>query len=307
MSGRTPNPVILFKTPNSSLADDPYHAALSRPCLSSQYQPHWVPVLQETYSIDELVPFLEDGPIQWEGIIVTSRRGMEGWVRAVQAHLAQQSGHKGKGRAVDSQENWSDIPLFSVGQASTEHLAAADIPPEFKPTCVPEMLGTPPKSAGSLSDLILNTPPRGKWKETKNGNGDRKGHRPYLFLCGDKSLEEMPATLRAAGRTVKDILVYTTSPRLGIAETLSSVSQSSPELGSKGWLGFFSPSSAAIVVPLLKGEESKRWQGWRVFAIGDTTRRSLIEDMGVEVHAVADRPNAEGTLQAILSADEESK
>ncbi|WVQ76381.1 hypothetical protein IAR50_006046 [Cryptococcus sp. DSM 104548] len=304
MASRTPTPVILFKTPNSSLDEDPYHVAFSQPRLSSQFQPHLIPVLQETYSLGELISFIESGPSNWEGIIVTSRRGMEGWVRAVQTHFAQQSGLKGKGRETHDEESWSDIPLFSVGQASTEHLAAADIPSEFKPTCVPEMLGTPPKSAGPLSDLILNTPPRGRRKETMGGHEGREGHRPYLFLCGDKSLEEMPTTLRAAGRAVKDLTVYATSPRPHIANDISSLSHSFLEPCPKGWLGFFSPSSAAIVVPLLKREEAKRWQGWRVFAIGNTTRRYLTEDLGTEVHAVADRPNAEGTLQAILKVEE---
>ena len=70
-------PVILFKTPADPVSSDPYYAA-----LSSNYTPYFVPVLQETFHLDDLCTLLT-GRTEWEGVIITSRRGAEAWVQAV--------------------------------------------------------------------------------------------------------------------------------------------------------------------------------------------------------------------------------
>lgn len=70
-------PVILFKTPADPVASDPYYAA-----LSSNYTPYFVPVLQEVFHLDDLCALLT-GSKEWEGVVITSRRGAEAWVQAV--------------------------------------------------------------------------------------------------------------------------------------------------------------------------------------------------------------------------------
>ncbi|WVQ80414.1 hypothetical protein IAT38_002519 [Cryptococcus sp. DSM 104549] len=314
----TPIPVILFKTPSPSPSADPYtlafqavsssHAQSGSPSPSSTtqgYRPQFIPVLQEAYHISPLVEIISQSPAKWEGMVVTSRRGMEGWVRGVKAHL--QGSGKGKERedrpveeSGDGLEEWADVPLFSVGSTSVDHLAEADIPPSFKPSPVPEMRGTPPKSAGPLSQLILDTSPRARRRQGAE-EAEGEGWRPYLFLCGNKSLEEMPATLRGAGRVVEDLMVYATSAREDVLNALESLDTTASTVG---WLSFFSPSSAAIVLPLMRdgeGQTREKWVGWKVFAIGETTRRYL-EEQGVKVNAVADQPSAEGTVDAITKA-----
>lgn len=39
-----------------------------------------------------------------------------------------------------------------------------------------------------------------------------------------------------------------------------------------------------------------------MFAIGETTKKYLEEEAKMEVHAVADRPDADGTFEAIVQA-----
>ena len=70
-------PVILFKTPADPVASDPYLSA-----LSEKYTPYFVPVLQETFHLDDLCA-LSTGNKEWEGVVITSRRGAEAWVQAV--------------------------------------------------------------------------------------------------------------------------------------------------------------------------------------------------------------------------------
>jgi len=73
-------PVILFKTPSDPLSSDSYHQT-----LSSVYDPHFVSVLIEEYHTDELCQlFREQEGGEWEAVVITSRRGAEGWIQAVQ-------------------------------------------------------------------------------------------------------------------------------------------------------------------------------------------------------------------------------
>jgi uroporphyrinogen-III synthase len=67
------------------------------------------------------------------------------------------------------------------------------------------------------------------------------------------------------------------------------------------WLAFFSPSSAEMALdhfPCPPSPESQVWSRIKIGAIGETTAQFLVE-YGLEVHAVAQKPTAEGLLAAI--------
>lgn len=76
------------------------------------------------------------------------------------------------------------------------------------------------------------------------------------------------------------------------------------------WIVFFAPSAAAHVMPALRGHfsmgvgesspASKRRA--RLAAIGPTTAKSIREDAGFEVDAVADEPNADSLVLSLLGA-----
>ena len=71
--------VILFKTPSDPVSSDQYLQT-----LSPAYQPHFIPVLEEKYHLDSLLTILQQEK-EWEGVVITSRRGAEGWIKAVKA------------------------------------------------------------------------------------------------------------------------------------------------------------------------------------------------------------------------------
>ena len=81
--------IVFFKTPTSpdNIEQDPYHSIFS----TRGYEATFIPVLEEVFSTDELEGILsERSGLQGsekenalEGIIITSRRGAEGWIRAV--------------------------------------------------------------------------------------------------------------------------------------------------------------------------------------------------------------------------------
>ncbi|WWC97312.1 hypothetical protein V866_004191 [Kwoniella sp. B9012] len=299
-----PIPVILFKTPSPSSSLDPYTQSLS----STSYQPTFIPVLEETYDTTSLVPILEGGSENWEGVIITSRRGAEGWVRAVSESRASSS-KKGKGKG-----RWDEVPLFTVGTASSDYLSESTIPPGYIPHDVTYKGGVPPKSAVHLIPHIINRLPRLEER-----------YRKYLFVRGDKSTEVLQDELRSNGRIVEEVMVYSTTPKLDIAKNIEKYresQQTQPQPKSdgdrdgkedgqaeKGWFCFFSPSGAEVVLPHLKdpkddehGFEDGYWKGWKIFVIGETTKK-YFEERGINVNAVAERPNPQGLLDAILGYD----
>ncbi|KAK6904952.1 hypothetical protein I204_08057 [Kwoniella mangroviensis CBS 8886] len=301
-----PIPVILFKTPSPSSSLDPYSQSLS----SKSYQPTFIPVLEETYDTSSLVPSLEGGSEHWEGVIITSRRGAEGWVRAVtQSRIGTVASPKGKGKG-----RWDEVPLFTVGNASSDRLSESSMPPEYIPHAVGYEGDVPPKSAVHLIPHIIDRLPRleGTYKK-------------YLFVRGDKSTEVLQDELRNSGRIVEEFMVYRTTPRLDIGENINKFRESrrprpqpkSDEDGDgkgngqegKGWLCFFSPSGAEVVLPHLKnpkddehGFEDGYWKGWKIFVIGETTKK-YFEERGIKVDAVAERPNPQGLMDAVRGYD----
>ncbi|KAL7423324.1 uroporphyrinogen-III synthase [Cryptotrichosporon argae] len=176
-----------------------------------------------------------------------------------------------------------------------------------------------------------------------DGNqGEREAYRPYLFLTGDKTLRDLPDALRAARRSVVEVQVYATAVRADMGGALARVrgdvygeratglsvgasvgvgtdagtgegegwdgdgraARSGAPDAQPVWAAFFSPSSAAGVVPHLTN-----WPALRIAAVGETTAAYLRSALGGHaglpgnVDAVADTPGAEGLLDAILAAD----
>ena len=103
-----------------------------------------------------------------------------------------------------------------------------------------------------------------------------------------------------------EVIVYRTSEDPNLRQRLEG-------LDDKGWIVFFAPSSAEIVLSyLVKGHDGhsgtgytikqRRMEDYRIAAIGQTTRRFL-EDQGLEVDATAESPDALGLLLAMQQAD----
>ena len=72
-------PVILFKTPSHPFASDPYHLL-----AQDAYEPKSIPVLKEIFLFEQLKRVVEQGVGGYEGVVIMSRRGAEGWVKTMQ-------------------------------------------------------------------------------------------------------------------------------------------------------------------------------------------------------------------------------
>jgi hypothetical protein len=100
--------VILFKTP---LEPDPYSET-----LGTEYEVEFMPVLQETYVVEELKTVLKDGG-GWEGVVVSSKRGAGGYLAAAAAAEAEAESQRSYGAWLSSDSQIlirSVISLFSL-------------------------------------------------------------------------------------------------------------------------------------------------------------------------------------------------
>lgn len=113
--------IVLFKTPastspskNRNIEQDPYHSAFHQ----SGWDARLIPVLDEVFTTDELEDLLrgaESGDIRegLTGVIITSKRGAEGWVQAMRSVISSNAvelesegsrkADKGKGKQVVDQ------------------------------------------------------------------------------------------------------------------------------------------------------------------------------------------------------------
>ncbi len=324
----SPTQIILFKTPTEPLGWDPYHIAFAE----IGYEARFVSVLKETFRIHELKGIIAAGGGDWEGVVMMSRRGAEGWVKAAKAITEDDGQSSGDNRRRDVSPSrvirsdkprlgelvcsrtsfssrfvtfagipdWSSIPLYTVGTSARDVIINATIPPRSKPDTSDSPLSA--KSVSALTPILLNIPP-----------GD-KSYKPYLVIRGDKSLDEIPSALVRAGRVVREVTVYETVEDPELGQRIDGSFESLPDKGTV-WLAFFSPSSARMILPHLRrlgdmfrmndiataaGQPSLQV---RVAAIGETTR-TFLKGEGMGVDAIAEEPSAEGLVKAMNQAHE---
>lgn len=186
----------------------------------------------------------------------------------------------------DIPSDWSRVQLFTVGSSSVEYLSSAQSTLHSNMRLNVEGV-IQAKSATELLPCLT----------THNGLG------PYLIIRGDKSTNELQSGLTAAGKVHREMTVYTTSARPKLATDVEfTLDLLERENSGASWLVFFSPSSAELVLPLIRHEVERHL----VAAIGSTTERYLLQQ-GVGVNAVAEEPTAEGLLRAIQVYEQKPK
>lgn len=80
--------VVLFKTPGPSSSADPYRDIFE----AAGYSIRYVPVLQEQFQLEPLLRVLGEvgDAVDWAGVVITSKRGAEAWMRAARASSTRQ-------------------------------------------------------------------------------------------------------------------------------------------------------------------------------------------------------------------------
>jgi uroporphyrinogen-III synthase len=70
--------VVLFKTKSEVNGSDAYRESFAQAGFEVQY----IPVLQEEFHVDDLSQLISDNRTDWGGVVITSKRGAEGWAQA---------------------------------------------------------------------------------------------------------------------------------------------------------------------------------------------------------------------------------
>ncbi|KAI1371004.1 tetrapyrrole biosynthesis, uroporphyrinogen III synthase [Hypoxylon crocopeplum] len=291
----TKTPVLLLKT--KSTPTDAYEDLFSTPRDGFDFEPVFVPVLQHRFEDDGMRQFekllLErqitkssDGA--YGGLIFTSQRAVEAFAKLVE---------DGRG-----DENWphlQDIPIYSVGPATTRALKAI---PQTPPL---QIFGEHTGNGDALAQFILEH--YGEWYK------DRSIKPPLLFLVGEQRRDIIPKTLMDMNLpdnqriVVTEIVVYGTGVMESFAQDFADVLQKTSDRLSR-WVVVFSPTGCDS---MLKGlgmlddetgkvvKRSQEEQTTFIATIGPTTRNYLKRIFDYEPDVCSEKPSPEGVWQGI--------
>jgi len=123
---------------------------------------------------------------------------------------------------------------------------------------------------------------------------DEAPSSPLLFLCGNRRRDTLPERLRRAGVPFEELVVYETRTRDGLT-----LPPAHPSVGTT-WLVFYSPSGLEAV----ERAGGVDLADYRIATIGPTTGGAL-DEVGVEVEAVAREPSPAALVSAIKEEAEE--
>ncbi|KAH7157210.1 tetrapyrrole biosynthesis, uroporphyrinogen III synthase [Dactylonectria macrodidyma] len=296
-------PVLLLKTRSSP--GDSYEDLFSEPQINGvSFAPTFVPVLRHCFDdagMTKVGGLLQDRRIgrgeqhEYGGMIFTSQRAVEAFVKLVQDGMRDAKAANDTDAA-----DWphlQDIPVYSVGPATTRALAAV---PQSPPL---QVFGGHTGNGAELASYIL--PHYAEWYP------DRPAKPPVLFLVGETRRDIIPKTL--TDPTLAD------SDRIPVAETVvygTGVMESFPiDLArvlddtcqaAVRWIVVFSPTGCDSLLRgmgVLDSDTGKvrpdaRDEKTFVATIGPTTRDHL-RGLGFEPDVCADTPTPSGVLNGI--------
>ncbi|TQV98295.1 uroporphyrinogen-III synthase HemD [Cordyceps javanica] len=281
-----PVPVLLLKT--QSTPGDSYHDKLTAAQLPQgrRLAPIFVPVLRHKFDeagLDTLRGLLRDQRIgsrpdaSYGGLIFTSQRAVEAFAHVVNTEKPAQE--------APSWPNLEDVPIYSVGPATTRALSAVTQTPTL------QVSGEHTGNGEALAHYILD--------HYGTRHSDRSTKPPLLFLVGEQRRDIIPRTLMdpslAPARRIKvtERVVYGTGVMESFAADFSRELIASdaivrePSALPSRWVVVFSPTGCESMLYELGmlDHAGKYVPGARdgntcIATIGPTTRDFLIDTFG---------------------------
>lgn len=237
----------------------------------------------------------KEGSEAYAGVIMTSARSVEAWSTA-QASLG----------ASTSSANvpTPSVPFFVVGNPTRTNLARVPVPPP------PELiLGAEESGTGErLASFILR-----HFESSAEPATTSRRRRKLLYLTGDKNRDTVPRILEDGGVELDTLQVYATSRAPGFQADLERILDVVSDGDGLVWIVLFSPSGSKEclaelrqrqLVPRVdatKPSSNSLANRLRFAAIGPVTQQFLEEER-IPVHAVAERPEPEALVRAVLGA-----
>ncbi|KAI1117773.1 uroporphyrinogen-III synthase [Nemania sp. NC0429] len=294
-------PVFLLKTKSSPT--DAYEDLFSTPHDDFHFEPTFVPVLQHCFAQDGLKNLRDllrgkrignGAGSAYGGLIFTSQRAVEAFAKVVD---------EGRGDN-DDNDSWphlQDVPIYSVGPATTRALRAIPQSPPLR------IFGEHTGNGDVLAQYILEH--YGEWYR------GRANKPPLLFPVGEQRRDIIPKTLMdstlPADRRIEvnEEVVYGAGVMDSFSKDFDKV-LSRTRNGRTRWVVVFSPTGCDS---MLRGlgftlDERTSEATWgpgrrttRIATIGPTTRDYLVKTFALEPDVCAAKPSPEGVWEAIAN------
>ncbi|KAK4185288.1 putative Uroporphyrinogen-III synthase [Podospora australis] len=286
MASKTP--VLLLKTKSSP--GDAYEEQFSNTSNGYNFEPEFVPVLEhqfDDHGMATVRTILKSQAIgytegcKYGGLIFTSQRAVEAFTKLVE-----------EGRGEEKWPYLQEIPVYSVGPATTRALKAVPQTPQL------QVFGEHTGNGETLAPYILEH--YVEWYK------NREPKPPLLFLVGEKRRDIIPKVLRAAGWQVDEVVIYGTGEMKSFKEDFTQRMEETVDRQQR-WVVVFSPSGCDTMLDVLRlcdgadtGEAKQTPLACRTYlaAIGPTTRDHLI-NLGCKPDVCAEQPSPEGVWNAI--------
>jgi len=295
MSPKTP--VFLLKT--KSTPGDSYEELFSRPADGFDFEPVFVPVMEHRFDdagmarVRELLRSSSVSNAQgssYGGLIFTSQRSVEAF-----SALVQEGVH-----GADAWLDFSKIPVYSVGPATTRALKAVPVPSASPLNIFGEHTG----NGEDLAHFILEH--YAEWYP------DRSPRPPLLFLVGEQRRDVIPRVLGASSIQVDEVVVYGTGVMQSFRNDFDQRLSETADRPSR-WVVVFSPTGCESMLSALGmlGEASggsKVGDSVRrtyIATIGPTTRDYLVKNFAFQPDVCAAQPSPESIWHGITQFTKE--
>eukprot|EP00743_Colponemidia_sp_Colp-15_P007753 GILK01008395.1.p1 GENE.GILK01008395.1~~GILK01008395.1.p1 ORF type:complete len:260 (+),score=15.77 GILK01008395.1:41-820(+) len=211
----------------------------------------------------ELLRAEMNAPESYAGLIFTSPRAVE-----CVAELANSKG-------INGWERWGleDSPIYCVGPETYRRVTAMGKHPAMDATGV--------GGAECLAQHIIRR------------YSPSAVEKPFLFLCGNRRLDHLPALLTASHVPLQELVIYSTQDREDV-ELPEPLSPSFPPSA----VVFFSPSSVHYANQQLRSLWD--WNNMHKIAFGGSTAAEM-ERHCFGVSSIATEPSPFGVVQALKS------
>ncbi|KAK3989663.1 tetrapyrrole biosynthesis, uroporphyrinogen III synthase [Cladorrhinum sp. PSN332] len=283
-------PVFLLKT--KSTPGDTYEETLSDTSNAFDFEPEFVPVLEHQFDDQGMAKvrnILRNRQIgtskdaKYGGLIFTSQRAVEAFTKLVE-----------DGKGEDKWPYLQDIPVYSVGPATTRCLKAVPQTPSL------QVFGEHTGNGETLAPFILEH--YSEWYK------DREVKPPLLFLVGDKRRDIIPKVLKGAGWQLDETVIYGTGEMKSFKQDFIRRLEDTKDRRRR-WVVVFSPSGCDSMLSALgfldettgKAKPKQPDRSTLIATIGPTTRDHLINKFGYEPEVSAEQPSPEGVWNAITS------
>jgi uroporphyrinogen-III synthase len=265
--------VILFKKQDNI---DEYNDLF----LKNNYIPQFIPVLDhKSENINSIKNIILKGPQQnnFTGLILTSQRSVQAMSEALETIEITE----------EITMEWNSLPAYIVGPQTAKALHEL---PLFKGHINDKQHWIVAPRAAELIDLIIHH--------------QKKLHQPkILFLAGDKRRDLIPDGLKSANLEFHEIQSYATCPH-------SDLKKSIENLPTADWLVYFSPSGLKFILSSIDAVTKEKFLATsatlHTAAIGPTTADYIIEELGLTPHVMAEKPDAQHLVNAIIQFDASS-